>query len=156
MKRILLLKTIFALLVLPVLAQKTKSLTNADKAQIIQSILLDNRFEERLYLPDEDRLVVYLSTENISRNLVPGKIGEVKIFLKSPPEIEKGKKNWSDYCAFKKFKADGTSAFVSFHCYIRDSKATEFSLSVMEYEYRKADRKWKFISKERPDFKLSP
>src|SRR5687767_13541364 len=100
-------------------------------------------------------LVVYLSTENISRNLVPNKIGEAKILLKNPPEIEKGKKNWSGYCAFKKFKTDGTSAFVSFHCYIRDSKAEEFNLSVMEYEYRKADGKWEFISRKHPDFKIS-
>ena len=150
MKRILALISIFVGLTLPVSAQKTKPATNADKARIIQSILLDRRFDERYALPDEVRLVVFLSTENIDRDLVSGKIGEAKILLKSPEEIEKEKKDWREYCAFGKFEIDGSTMNVSFYYYTKDSKNEGFDRVVLEYEYRKVAGKWKFISRKHP------
>lgn len=154
MKRILLFTTIFALLVLPAFAQKTKTLTNADKAQIIQAILLDRRLDARYALPDEERLNVYLSTENISRNVVPGKIGETKILLKSPQEIEREKKNRREYFAFGKIETDGAKAVVSFYHYTKASNSEEFNRTVLIYEYRKTAGKWKFISRAHPGLKI--
>jgi hypothetical protein len=154
MKRILLFTAIAVLFVLPVFAQKTASLTNADKAQIIRAILLESEFAERPDLPDEQKLIVYLSTENISQNLVPGKVGAVKILLKSPQQIEKEKKNWLDYRAFGKFARKGSTVIVRFNSYTRVSQTGEFDLMVQEFEYRKKAGKWELVSIGFPGMKL--
>lgn len=154
MKRILLLTTVLTLLVVPVFAQKTRTLTNADKAQVIRSILEDRRFDQRSALPDEERLNVYLSTENIARNLVPPKIGNAAILLKSPQEIEKEKNSLTSYCAFGKFEFKNSTVIVSFYNYWKNSAGDGFDRGVLEYEYRKVAGKWKFISRKHPGLRI--
>jgi hypothetical protein len=154
MKRIFLFIITLALFVLPVFGQKNKALTNADKAQIIRSILLDRRFDTRYALPDEERLVVYLSTQNIGRNLVPSKIGETKILLKNPREIENEKKRLREYCAFGKFETNNSTVNVSFYYYTRNSIAEELNEVELQYEYRKSNGKWEFISRRHPGLQI--
>lgn len=148
MKRILLLITVLDLLVFPVFAQKTKMLTNADKAQIIQRILEDCKVYKG-YLFKKDSTVT-LSTENIDRSLVPPKIGETTILLKSPQEIENEKKSLNHYFAFGKFEIKNSTVNVSFYSFEKDSSDEDFNRETLVYEYQKVGKNWKFVSRKHP------
>ena len=154
MKRILLLTIVLGLLAFPVFSQKTKTLTNADKAQIIRLILEDGRVYKRYLFRNEEGSAVNLSTENITRSLVPPKIGETSILLKSPQEIENEKTSLSNYCAFGKFEIKNSTVNVSFYYYTKDSSNKDFDQEVLEYEFLKVGKKWKFMSRKHPGLKV--
>ena len=155
MKRILLLTTVLALLAFPVFAQKTKTLTNADKAQIIRLILEDGRVYAQYLFSDKKDSFVTLSTENIDRSLVPPKIGETAILLKSPQEIENEKKSLSFYCVFGKFEIKNSTVNVKFYYYTKDSSGEDFNRETLEYEYRKVGKNWKFVARKHPGLFLA-
>jgi hypothetical protein len=150
MKGILLLTTVLILSVLPAFAQKTGTIKNADKTELIRLILEDARIYKGYLFSNKDRPVLYFSSENLTRDLVPTKIGETALLLKSPDEIEKEKSRLDVYCAFGKFEIKKSTAKVSFYYYTKDSKGEGFDREVLEYEYRKVSGKWKFVSRKHP------
>src|SRR4051812_25893594 len=117
MKRILLLWIFSALFLIPCLAQKSKSLTNLEKAQIIKEILMDTDFLHRGLRLDEKKNAINLSTKNIPLNLLPHKINGVKLQLFTPKEVEDKSKNGFGYYIFNEFNVDGSKLRVSFSNY---------------------------------------
>ncbi|HEX8279707.1 MAG TPA: hypothetical protein VF540_13475 [Segetibacter sp.] len=156
MKQILLTPIVFALLILPCFAQQTQPLSDDDYAQVIKAILLDKRLNERTVLPKKERVVAYLSTENISQKLVPDKIKGVKIELKTPQQIKEEKKNWRNYLTFGKFETNGSTIIVNVDYYYREIDEQEFGEPAsMEYEYHKVGSKWEMARKKpKATFKL--
>jgi hypothetical protein len=145
----LLLPIVFALLVLPCFAQKAQSLSDDDYIQVIKAILLDFRLDKRTVLPEKERAILYLSTENLKRSLVPDKINGVKIELKTLQQIKKEKKNWRNYIAFGKFEVNSSTVIVKVDYYYRKIDEEEFGIPAgVEYEYRKVGQKWEFVQKK--------
>ncbi len=154
MKRILLLTIVFSFLSFPVFSQKTKKLTNADKTQIIRLVLEDGRIYKQYLFREEDSSL-NISTENITRSLVPPKIGKTAILLKSPKEIENEKTRLSVYCAFGKFEIKNSTVNVSFYYYTKDPSNKDFNREVLEYKFLKVGKKWKFVSRAHPGLKIA-
>jgi competence protein ComGC len=63
MKGILLLTTVLILSVLPAFAQKTGTIKNADKTELIRLILEDARIYKGYLFSNKDRPVLYFSSE---------------------------------------------------------------------------------------------
>lgn len=150
MKRILLLTTVLIFSLLPAFAQKGKAIKNTDKSELIRLILEDIKISKTFLFYNKEKPVLYFSSENIARDLLPTKVGETALSLKSPDEIEKVKSSLDHYCAFGKFEIKKSTANVSFYYYRKDSKSKEFNREVLEYEYRKVSGKWKFVSRTHP------
>ena len=150
MKRILLLTTVLILFVIPAYAQKAGAIKNSDKSELIRLILEDIRTTRTYLFYNKEKPVLYFSSENIARDLLPTKIGEATLSLKSPDEIEKEKSRLDQYCAFGKFEIKKATAKVSYYYYTKNSKGEGFDREVLEYEYRKVSGKWKFVSRAHP------
>lgn len=154
MKRILLLTAVLILSALPSFAQKGGAIKNADKAELVRLVLEDAKIYRKYLFSNETRPVLYFSSENVARNIVPSKIGGTTLLLKKPEEIEKAKNSLDVYCAFGKFELEKTTANVTFYYYMKDSASGEFIREVLIYEFRKDSGKWKFVSRAHPGLKV--
>jgi hypothetical protein len=155
MKRILLLLLLCVSFLIPCSAQKSKTLTNIEKAQIIKEILIDtvdDNFLQRGLRLDEKKDVVNLSLKNIPRNLIPHKVKGVKFQLSTPEEVEEKSKTGFGYYVFEEFNVDGSKMRVSFNNYWRNTDARAFMSGSIDYYYRKISGKWKRVKKtQRPN-----
>ena len=121
---------------------KDIELTDKDKAQILKSILLEIDFLNRGLRVGERKDVVYLSTANISPELVP-EIPGVNFTLLSPEEVEGKSKTGLGYYAFGEFKVKGSKVLVSFGYTWRNDRGRAISYQMTYYEYRKVSGNWK-------------
>ena len=148
MKRILLLTSILTLLVLPALAQQTGTTADDDKAQLIRAILEDGKIYKKYVFANKERPVVYLSSQNIARDLVPAKLGETSLLLKTPEELEKS--GLDVYCGFGEFAFKKSTAAVSFYYYTKAFTRIGYNREVLEYEFQKVAGKWEYVSRRHP------
>ena len=117
-------------------------LTDKDKAQIIKSILVEIDFLNRGLRVGERKEVVYLSTENISPELVL-EIRGVNLVLVNPKEVEERAETGFSYYAFGEFKVKGPKVLVSFGDAWRNDRARAASYRTTHYEYRKVSGRWR-------------
>jgi predicted nuclease of predicted toxin-antitoxin system len=121
---------------------KDIQLTDKDKAQIIESILLDTDFLNRGLRVGERKEVVYLSTENISPELVP-EVRGINFVLLSPEEVEEKSKTGLRFYAFGEFKVKGSKVLVSFGDTWRNDNWRAMSYRTTRYEYRRVSGRWR-------------
>ena len=121
---------------------KDIQLIDKDKAQIVKSILLDIDFLSRGLRIGETKDVVYLSTENISPELMP-EIRGVHFILVNPEEVEEKSKNGFGYYAFTDFKVRGSKVLVSFGDTWRNDRGGAVSYRTTHYEFRKMSGRWR-------------
>jgi hypothetical protein len=117
-------------------------LTKNDKAQIIKSILFKADFLKRGLRVGEERDFVYLSTENVSPELVP-KLPGVRIILIDEVEIAKKLENGFGHYAFGEFVVKGSKVLVSFAAKWSNSHFGSSSYQITHYEYRRKSGKWR-------------
>ena len=118
---------------------KDVQLTDGDKAAIVRDILMNANLLERGLRLGEVKGEIYLSTENISPQIVP-KLSGVKFISLDP----KGKDDWpkAGYSLFEfsDFKVRGSKVVVS----LTDSWSYDpGQYRKVTYEYRKASGKWR-------------
>jgi predicted nuclease of predicted toxin-antitoxin system len=121
---------------------KDTQLKDKDKAQIIKSILLEIDFLNRGLRVGEKKDVVYLSTANISPQLVP-EIPGASLALLGPEEVEEKSKTGLGYYEFGEFKVKGSKVMVSFGHTWRSDRGRVISYQMTHYEYRKVSGMWR-------------
>jgi hypothetical protein len=137
----ILISIIILLAAMTCVAQKrTSTLSARDKAQIVKSILLDYEFFD-LERDADGRMVIPLSSQNISPKLLP-KLKAYKVDLFSPSEIKERTKTGFRYLAFGKFKSKRSIISVTFGDYFFNTSAQTQYSNGLGYEFRKVKGKW--------------
>lgn len=137
-------------------ANDAPSVSNNDKAQIIQSMIL-----RELSLSDEDRTRIvkpnprridpcknskgsirteYILTKNIARSLLP-KISCINFVLLGPEEIEAKSQEGIQYLSFDRFEVKGS--MVEIHLATVYTRGRFSTLTGVIYEYRKVSGRWR-------------
>ncbi len=138
----LIIVIIFSLtLVITCNAQKSKTLPDVEKIQIIKEILSNTDFSRDL-VESENRKIVYLSMENISAELLP-QLPPINFILLSEEEIEAKTKSGFGYHAFGEFKTKGSKVLVNFTYRWENSSFGTLSYNGTRYEFRKIKGRWK-------------
>jgi hypothetical protein len=162
MKQIFLISIIFVLFPITSLSQnlnktvvdiknaKDIRITAEDKAQIVRFILLEDVFLNKHLRRQEKKEAVYLSTEEMSIQVLP-KVSGISFVLVSPQEIEEKVKNGFGYFAFQKFRVEGRKVLISFSYIYCDtgykfrypgSSGSPNSTNGIRYEFQKVKGKW--------------
>jgi len=135
-------------------ARASLSVTDSDKARIIQSMLMNE-----LSLSGEDRTKIvkpgrsinpcknsestvrteYISSKNINAVLL-SKISRINFIILGPEEIERKSQEGIQYSTFDKFEVKGLKVEVRLATVHK--KGTFFSMSGVTYEFRKVSGRW--------------
>jgi hypothetical protein len=132
------------------------SITDNDKAQIIQSVLmrelsLSNEDRTRIIKPAPRRIdpcmnsegstrTEYISSKNIIASLLP-KISCINFVLLGPEELESKSQEGIQYLVFDKFEVKGSKVEVNLATV--HAKGKFFSTAGVAYEFRKVSGRWR-------------
>ena len=121
--------------------QRPIKLTDKDKAQIVESILVKENLLNSELRPSEERGVIYLSTDNLPSNLNL-KIPEIKVILLKPDEIKEREENGLRHLAFGKFRVDGSKVEVLLNDTWQNIKGGGVTYRALTYKCQKVSGKW--------------